>query len=424
MRVGTRGARLNIKQIQAAVIGAGPAGLAAAEVLVNAGIAPVVFEAKPSPARKFLMAGKSGLNLTKDEEEDTFRAAFNCPQMEPALGAFGSGATQDWARDLGEVIFKGSSRRVFPKAMKGSPLLRKWLARLEAGGARLRTRSRWTGWEGDFLSFDEPNGLRLVEAQTTILALGGASWARLGSDGVWADLLSASGMRVTPFRPANMGFERPWSEHFKTRFAGAPVKSAALSLAGETQRGEFVVSEHGVEGSLIYTLSAKIRDHLITGPVTLALDLYPDRHVDELVKQLSRPRGKATLSNHLRKMISLTGVRAALVRELAPEALSGPEALAIALKALPLQVDRPRPMDEAISTAGGLSWDALTPDLMLRQRPGTFAAGEMLDWEAPTGGYLITGCLATGRWAGRSAANWLEGKAIRGQGPEEKGAYA
>ncbi|MEM9098946.1 MAG: TIGR03862 family flavoprotein [Pseudomonadota bacterium] len=389
------------------MIGAGPAGLAAAEALTEAGIAPVIFEAKPSPARKFLMAGKSGLNLTKDTSEDVFRSAFRCPQMVPALQAFGSAACQDWARGLGEEIFTGSSGRVFPKAMKASPLLRKWLTRLEAGGAELRTRARWTGWEGDHLRFDELSGLRLVEAQTTILALGGASWARLGSDGLWADWLLAAGVRVAPFRPSNIGFERPWSPHFQERFAGAPVKSCVLRLGETATQGEFVVSAQGVEGSLIYALSAQIRDQLAPGPVTLSLDLFPDRSVADLTQRLSRPKGKTSLSNHLRKSIGLDGFRAGLVRELAPEALHGPQELAAAVKDLPLRLDRARPMDEAISTAGGLSWDSLTEDLMLRARPGTFAAGEMLDWEAPTGGYLITGCLATGRLAGQAAAKWL-----------------
>lgn len=392
--------------VTAAVIGAGPAGLAAAEALLAAGLRPVVFEAKPSVARKFLMAGKSGLNLTKDEPDDRFLAAFGAarPRLAPSLDAFGPRAAMDWARGLGEEIFTGSSGRVFPAAMKGSPLLRRWLRRL--GGAEFRTRWRWQGWQADALAFDTPDGPRRVGARAVILALGGASWPRLGSDAAWVAWLAARGVEVRPFRPANMGFDVAWSGHFATRYAGAPVKNAALSIRGRQVRGEFVVTRHGIEGSAIYAISAALRDALERGDASLTLDLAPDATPGALASRLSRPRGRASLANHLRRTIGLDGVRAGLLRELAPEALADPAAIALALRALPVPVLRPRPIAEAISSAGGIAWDELDAGLMLRRLPGVFAAGEMLDWEAPTGGYLLTASLATGFHAGRAAAAW------------------
>ncbi|MEL7464541.1 MAG: TIGR03862 family flavoprotein [Pseudomonadota bacterium] len=387
----------------AVVIGAGPAGLAAAEVLAAAGLRPLILDAMPSPARKFLMAGKSGLNLAKDEPPEAVKAAIGCARLDPMLDAFGTEAVKIWAEGLGEPVFTGSSRRVFPKAMKASPLLRKWLARLDEAGAELRRRWRWTGWRGDDLVFQTPGGERTIQARTTILALGGASWPRLGSDAGWVGALEGAGAEVAPFRPANMGFDLDWSPYLRERFAGAPVKTAALTIGGRRAQGDFVISETGLEGSLIYALSAPIRDALAAGDADVRLDLAPGRREGDLAARLARPRGKASRANHLRKTIGLSGAKAALLRELAPDLADDAAATAQAIKSLPLPVQRPRPIAEAISSAGGVAWGCVDDDLMLTVRPGVFAAGEMLDWEAPTGGYLITACLATGRWAGAAA---------------------
>ncbi len=391
-----------MEEVDAAVIGAGPAGLAAAEALVEAGLRPLILDAMPTPARKFLMAGKSGLNLTKDEPFEEFVAAFRCPQLRPMLEAFGPREAVEWAEGLGQSCFTGSSGRVFPQSMKASPLLRQWLARLE--GAELRTRWRWTGWAGDALAFDTPGGRRTIRPRATILALGGASWPRLGSDAAWVPRLEERGIALAPFRPANMGFDVDWSEHMRERFAGAPVKGVTLCLGEHEVRGEFVVTRTGVEGSAVYAISAPLRDALETGPATLRIDLAPDRGLDQLIDRLMRPKGKRSLANHLRRTVGIEGVKAALLRECAPEALGGPVPTAEAIKALPLPVARPRPIAEAISSAGGVAWEAVDSSLMLRDLPSTFIAGEMLDWEAPTGGYLLTACIATGRWAGARAA--------------------
>lgn len=388
-----------------AIIGAGPAGLAAAEMLVEAGHRPVIFEAKPSVARKFLMAGKSGLNLTKDEPDAAFRAAIGCAPLDPILADFGPREIMRWAEDLGEPLFAGSSARVFPKSMKGSPLLRRWLGRLER--MEIRTRWSWRGWQDRALRFETPEGPATVAPRATILALGGASWPRLGSDGAWVPWLSAEGIRTAPFQPANMGFDVAWSDHFRDRFAGEPVKPVTLRVGTHQVRGEFVISATGIEGSAVYAVSAPLRDALVRGPASLTLDLAPDRSAGALTARLSRPRGRNSMANHLRKSIGLSGVRAGLLRELSPDWPETPEGLAARIKALPMPVLRPRPLAEAISSAGGIAWESLTPDLMLSTLPGTFAAGEMLDWEAPTGGYLLTTCIATGRHAGRAAAEWL-----------------
>ena len=379
------------------VIGAGPAGLMAAEALAQAGHKVLLAEAKPSPARKFLMAGKSGLNLTKDEPFETFLKAYgaDAPHLRPMLEAFDPQAVQNWAQALGQPLFTGSTGRVFPKSMKASPLLRAWLARLDGLGVTLRTRWHWQGWDGDEVLFNTPHGPERVTPAATVLACGGASWARLGSDGGWAAHLEG---QCSPFLPANMGFRVAWSDHMQRHF-GQPVKGVALHAGGQSSRGECVISANGLEGGGLYEVSRAMRDG-----AALTIDLLPDLSADVIRQRLSRPRGKASQSNHLRKVLKLTPEKQALLMEFARPL---PEELTPILKALPVLHDGPSPMDQAISTAGGLRFDALDDTLMLRERPGTYGAGEMLDWEAPTGGYLITACMATGLWAGRAAAKRL-----------------
>ena len=380
----------------ALVIGAGPAGLMAAEVLALAGRKVVIAEAKPTPARKFLMAGKSGLNLTKDEPRELFMRKYGSGWLAPMLAAFGPAEAQAWARGLGQEVFTGTSGRVFPTAMKASPLLRAWLRRLAKAGAEPRTRWRWQGFDGDALLFDTPDGWHRLTPATTVLALGGASWARLGSDAAWVPWLAAKGVPVAPFRPANMGFQVDWSAHM-ARFFGRPVKGAALVAAGLADRGEFVISGRGIEGGGVYGVSAAVRNG-----APLSLDLVPDRGIDDVVDRLASGPGKATIANWLRKTLRLDPVRLALLQEWGRPLPDG-AALAALIKALPVRHKGPRPMDEAISTAGGVMRSGLTAGLEMRALPGVFACGEMLDWEAPTGGYLLTGCLATGLWAGRHA---------------------
>ena len=398
-----------VEQWDAVVIGAGPAGLMAAEELARAGYAVLVAEAKPSVARKFLMAGKSGLNLTKDEPFEDLIGHYGAARgwLAPMVRAFDAGAVQDWARGLGRDLFTGSSGRVFPKEMKGSPLLRAWLARLEELGVMRRTRWRWIGWEGEDLTFDTPEGPAAIRAKVTVLALGGASWARLGSDGAWAPLLAERGVQLAAFKPANAGLVVAWSVHMAVHF-GAPLKGIALCAGELSSRGEAVISARGLEGGGIYAICAEVREG-----VDLTLDLLPDLTVEEVTRRLQRPRGKASLSNHLRKVLKLPPVQIALLQEFARPLPQDPAELAALIKALPVRHQGLRPMDEAISTAGGVCHDALDEALMLKAVPGTFCAGEMLDWEAPTGGYLLTACLATGRWAGRGAVDYLASAAVR-----------
>lgn len=377
--------------LDALVIGAGPAGLMAAEELAKAGRRVVICEGKSSPARKFLMAGKSGLNVTKAQALPAFIAAYQSPHMAPFLAEFGPEAVMDWCNHLGADVFTGSSGRVFPKAMKASPLVRAWMARLAGMGVELRSRWRWVGFDDGF-AFDTPQGRTVLHPAVTVLALGGASWARLGADAAWVPWLAEKGVRITPFQPANMGFHVDWSPHMAKVF-GQAVKGAALCVNKRRERGEFIISSKGVEGGGIYAVSRDLRQG-----AALQLDLMPDVSVDEVAQRLSAMRSSETLVNRLRKL-GLSAPALALVMEFG-RALSPLQAV----KALPIPLGPPRPMDEAISVAGGVSFASVTPDLELRALPKTFVCGEMLDWEAPTGGYLLTGCWASGRWAGRAAA--------------------
>ncbi|MGO1120467.1 TIGR03862 family flavoprotein [Rhodovibrionaceae bacterium A322] len=401
-----------------AIVGGGPAGLMAAQAALShpafqqAGGQVVLYDAMPSLGRKFLMAGKSGLNLTHGEEFERFLTRYGTAQsqLEPALTALTPQDLRNWASELGVETFVGSSGRVFPKEMKAAPLLRSWLHRLRALRLTTCVRHRWTGWSAEGqLSFETTEGHKTAEADATVLALGGKSWARLGSDGAWQPWLEARGVTVMPFQPANCGFDVTWSSFLQDRFAGDAVKAVRLSAGTKSLLGEFVISRTGLEGSAIYSLSQILRDQITeTGSAKLTLDLHPDRSLERLVKDLSKPRGSRSFSNHLRRTVNFKGVKVALLRELCdPEDLESPRRLATAIKALPVTISAPRPLDEAISTAGGLSLAELTPDYMVRKHPGLFCAGEMLDWEAPTGGYLLTACFATGQLAGRGAADWL-----------------
>lgn len=389
---------------RAVVIGSGPAGLMAAEVMAQAGIAVTVCDAMPSVGRKFLMAGKSGLNITKVEDAVAFDAAFTDRQawLAPILHCFGPDHVQAWAAGLGEGLFTGSTGRVFPDVMKASPLLRKWLARLDALGVRFYTRWRWTGWTGTgALTFDTASGSATLIADATVLALGGASWRRLGSDGEWSGLLMPLGVPLAPFAPANAALSVLWSPYMN-RHLGTALKGISLRSGSFTSRGEAVISRNGLEGGGIYSISKGVR-----AGHPLLMDLAPDVNVHEITRKLSKPRGKATLSNHVRKTLGLNAVKTALLHEMAMPLPTVPGSLAALMKELPIRHAGLCPLDEAISTAGGVRQAACDAGLMLRVLPGTFVAGEMLDWEAPTGGYLITACLATGAWAGRHALRWM-----------------
>ena len=401
---------------EVAVIGAGPAGLMAAELLAKSGARVMVYDAMPSVGRKFLMAGRGGLNLTHSEELPQFLARYGAAAdcLRPAIEAFPPQALRDWSAALGQPTFVGSSGRVFPQGFKASPLLRAWLHRLGSMDVQLALRHRWTGWdEKGRLSFETPDGQRTVEARATILALGGASWPRLGSDGSWVEILAAKGVGISPLRPANCSFSVAWSDMFRDRFEGQPLKGVALSFADRSVRGEAIITRNGIEGGAIYALSADLREAVLRDDkATLLIALRPDLDRDGLTARLSAPRGKQSFSNFLRKALNLSPVAIGLLQEAARASdvpLSSLSAADLAhwINALPLRLNGVAPITRAISSAGGLALDELDTGYMIRRLPGVFAAGEMLDWEAPTGGYLLQASFATGAAAGRGALKWI-----------------
>jgi len=421
------------------VVGAGPAGLMAAEVLSSAGVAVQLFDAMPSVGRKFLLAGKGGLNLTHAEPADLFVSRYErrSQQIESLFKTFDATSVRTWATSLGINTFVGSSGRVFPADMKAAPLLRAWLKRLrhpkEGPPVEFMMRHRWTGWHqpaaqatdpavgavNTWLDFDTPNGPMSVQADAVVLALGGGSWGRLGSDGAWLPWLQARGVAVAPLLPSNCGFDvqHGWSDHFASRFAGQPFKSVAItytSAQGHTfaRKGEFVATASGVEGSLIYAASSWLRDDILAhGKATFQLDLRPDMPYERVLAEVQHPRGSRSLSNHLKSRLHIEGIKAAILHELlSKEQMADPLQLARAIKALPITLAAVRPLDEAISSAGGVLFEGMTAQLMLVSSPGVFCAGEMLDWEAPTGGYLLTACLASGFCAGRGVLAFLDKK--------------
>lgn len=406
-----------------AVIGGGPAGLMAAEALAHQHVRVDVYDAMPSVGRKFLMAGKGGMNITHSEPLEPFLGRYGArrAQIAPLLDAFGPDALRAWLQGLGVETFVGSSGRVFPTDMKAAPMLRAWLHRLKDAGVRFHMRHKWVGWDTadapqQALRFAIPDGERVVNADAVVLALGGASWPRLGSDAAWVPLLSGRGVPVAPLRPANSGFDADWSDYFRERFAGQPVKPVAIRLTDvdgnvQNRQGEFIVTESGIEGSLVYALSAAVRERVMAdGGATIELDLAPDLSLQRVVDEVTRPRGSRSMSSHLQSRIGLGGVKLGLLHEALPkEAFADATRVAHTIKAMPLPLTRPRPIAEAISSAGGVSFEALDVRLMIGQLPGVFCAGEMLDWEAPTGGYLLTACFASGLVAGRGALAYLAG---------------
>jgi hypothetical protein len=401
-----------------AIIGGGPAGLMAAEVLSGRGVQVDVYDAMPSLGRKFLMAGKSGLNITHSEPFEKFVSRYGNrkQEIEKWLLDFTPDDLREWARGLGVETFVGTSGRVFPKEMKASPLLRMWLKRLDEAGVKVHLRHKLVGLTGRTgltgqigMEFETEDGVRVVEADAVILALGGGSWARLGSSGEWVRWLEQAGVKVEALKPSNCGFDVAWSPVFKEKFDGQPIKSVILSFGEFHQQGEFIVTKEGVEGSLVYAASALLRDEILAnGKATMRLDLAPDKTEAQLVERLSKPRGSKSMASHLEKTVGIKGVKAGLLREFVPkDEFSSAERLAFYMKNLPVPLVAPRPLDEAISTAGGVMIESLDENLMVKNLPGVFCAGEMLDWEAPTGGYLITACMASGRWAGTGLLKWL-----------------
>ena len=410
-----------------AIIGGGPAGLMAAETLARQGIQVDLFDAMPSLGRKFLLAGRGGLNITHAEDFEAFASRYGArrARIEPLLRAFPPQALREWVEALGVPTFVGSSGRVFPAGMKAAPLLRAWLTRLREAGLRIHVRHRWSGWTEDgALRFSSPEGERHIRAEATLLALGGGSWARLGSDGAWVPVLAGRGVSIAPLEPANCGFvvasprtwpDSGWSAHFRERFAGEPLKSIALAVDGveaPMRPGEAMISDDGIEGSLVYALSASIRERLkADGRAILRLDLAPGRSLERVRAEVAHPRGARSLASHLQSRVGIAGVRMALLREcLSAAELADPACLAERIKALPLELVAARPLDEAISSAGGVRFAELDENLMLHQVPGVFCAGEMLDWEAPTGGYLLTACFASGRAAAEGLLRWLDAR--------------
>ena len=402
---------------QVAIIGGGPAGLMAAEVLSLAGVQVDVYDAMPSLGRKFLLAGIGGLNITHSEAYTSFctRYGGRQPQLQAILDRLPPSTLCSWVHELGIDTFIGSSGRVFPKEMKAAPLLRAWLHRLRSAGVRLHVRHRWLGWDANgALRLATPGGEISLRPQATILALGGASWPKLGSDGAWVPWLQTRGIEIAPLQSANCGFEVAWSAHLRDKFAGTPLKSIALTFTDvqgctEQRQGEMVISAQGVEGSLIYAFSQRLREYLnVHCSASFTLDLTPGRDEERVLAEVSHPRGSRSLSSHLQSRVGLTGVKVALLREvLGKEQFSDPATLSATIKALPITVHATRPLAEAISTAGGVSFNCLDQNLMLTALPGVFVAGEMVDWEAPTGGYLLSACFATGSCAGQGVGDWL-----------------
>jgi uncharacterized flavoprotein (TIGR03862 family) len=401
-----------------AVIGGGPAGLMAAEVAISCGATVDVYDAMPSVGRKFLLAGKGGLNLTHSEPAEKFFGRYGARRayLEPLLTKFGPEALREWASGLGVQTFIGSSGRVFPTDLKSAPLLRAWLRRLRQDGVTFHVRHRWGGWdETGALRFSTPQGDRVVSADAVILALGGGSWPQLGSNAAWVPFLTERGVPLEPLKPANCGFDVNWSQHMRIKFAGHPVKPvvvSGLTMEGVEfrQQGELVVTETGLEGGVIYAVSAWVRDEIVAnGVATIHLDLAPDRDQSRIISELSRPRGSRSMASHLKRRVGIDGVKAGLLREYVPkQEFSDPARLTAAIKSLPIQLIASRPLEEAISTGGGVTFEALEPSLMIRALPGVFCAGEMLDWEAPTGGYLLTACFASAYAAGAGAVAWLQ----------------
>ncbi len=398
-----------------AIIGGGPSGLMAAESLINRGIPYeiTIYDVMPSMGRKFLMAGKSGLNISHNEDMESFLANFGeaKDKLTPAIKAFDCDAIRAWAGKLGIVTFIGTSGRIFPTGYKAAPLLRAWIRYLRANGIITKTRHQWLGWDDkNNLIFDNNQEIKYIKADATILAMGGGSWPQLGSDGKWVDYLRKKSINITNLKPANCGFNVNWSDFFKNKFEGMAIKNCLLSFAGNEKKGDMVVSRYGLEGGAIYGLSAQLRDHIYkNNTAILKLDLLPFKDLSEIINLLARAKGSMSMATHIKKTTGLQSVKAGLLREcLSKEIFNDPAALANGIKNLPITLQSPRPIDEAISSAGGVAWDELDDNFMLKSLPGVFCAGEMIDWEAPTGGYLLSAAMAIGKYSGGAASIWLE----------------